>query len=54
MLRAGAIGLLNADSDAGPGRLGSLGDHGPCHHVSPGHGIRPPHEHDQDSTAQAG
>jgi hypothetical protein len=51
---AGATGRHGADSDAGPGRIGPLGDHGPCHHVSPGHGTWPPHEHVQDSTARAG
>ncbi len=54
LLPAGATGHLDADSDAGSGRIGSLVDHGPCHHVSPGHGIWPLHEHDQDSMARAG
>ena len=53
-LLAGAIGLLDADSDAGPGRVGSLGGHGQCHHVSPCHGTWPPHEHGQFTTARAG
>jgi hypothetical protein len=44
---AGSTGRLDADSDAGSGRSGSLVDHGPCHHVIPGHGIWPLHEHDQ-------
>jgi hypothetical protein len=36
---AGATGHLDADSDAGSGRIGLFVDHGPCRHVSPGHGI---------------
>jgi hypothetical protein len=50
---AGSTGRLDADSDAGSGRTGSLVDHGPCHLVIPGHGIWPPHELDQVSTAPA-
>ncbi len=38
-LPAGPAGRLDADSDAGSGRIGLLVDHGPCRHVSPGHGI---------------